>query len=493
MLTRRSHNIIAQARAQGDRLVAQAHQAAALTIREMEAQAREEAMQHRRSAEILEQQSLDQNKLLEERIQRLERRHKAQEEEYEAHLVQLNGREAAARKVREESREVRQQAKEQRQAYTAGVAETAGETTDQVRDRLVEAYVEETRATCADRLRNLESTSSEEFMRQAKRIMGIAMGRYKGQLPGQRLSSSVSLSSADTEKLTADPTTLTTLEELTTVRLILSDSGESLRLESGDGVAKELARRVLSRFLAKDEVKDLGQMISGKSRDLDREILKIGEDAFKLMRLELPHKEIVSLVGRLNYRTSYTQNQRQHAIEASVLAGLMAAELGLDVELARRATLMHDIGKALTHEVEGSHAVIGAEIARERGEGELIGNAIGSHHGDEPANSSYAYLVAASDAMSGARPGARREMVETYVDRIGDLERITAGFHGVTTVHAVQAGRELRVYVDEKQVNDAKASKLSDEIAAKISDELTFPGQILVTVIREFKAVEYAN
>ena len=187
------------------------------------------------------------------------------------------------------------------------------------------------------------------------------------------------------------------------------------------------------------------------------------------------------------------QNQWKHAIEAAFLCGMMADELDLDPKVARRAALMHDIGKALTHELDGSHAVIGADYARRLGETEIVANAIGAHHTDEPFNSPYAYLVAAADAMSGARPGARRQMDESYASRLDDLERITRGFRNITEAFAVQGGREIRIYVQEDRVDDLGAVDLSTAVAKKISQEMRFPGQIRVTVIREFKATEVAG
>ncbi|MCU1280455.1 MAG: metal dependent phosphohydrolase, partial [bacterium] len=189
----------------------------------------------------------------------------------------------------------------------------------------------------------------------------------------------------------------------------------------------------------------------------------------------------------------YTQNQWKHAVEAAFLCGMMASELGLDIKIARRAALMHDIGKALTHAIDGSHAVIGADYARRLGEAELVANAIGAHHADEPCNSVYASLVAAADAMSGARPGARREQTDNYVQKLDDLERIGGGFAGVERAFAVQGGREVRIYVQEGRVSDERAVALSSEIARKISEEMTFPGQIKVTVIRELRAIEVAG
>ena len=190
------------------------------------------------------------------------------------------------------------------------------------------------------------------------------------------------------------------------------------------------------------------------ARELGRELIDLGRRACATLEIARPHPEIVDLVGRLNYRTSFTQNQWKHAVEAAFLCGMMAQEMGLDLKLARRAALMHDIGKALTHEMDGSHAVIGADIARRLGEPEMVANAIGAHHTDEPFNSPYAYLVAAADAMSGARPGARRQMEDNYVAKLEDLERITRSFRGIEEAFAVQGGREVRIYVQEDRVDD---------------------------------------
>jgi ribonuclease Y len=486
-----SRRAIADVRSQATRIMEEARQAAALTVREMEAHAREEALLVRKGSEERERQLQEENALLEERLRKVEARHESREAEAATSAAALEVRVSALDQAQEAARQTKQQAQEKLQAYDLGVAERAGETAQQIRDHLAEAQIEETRAQCADLLRNLESTSSEEFMRRAKRIMGISMGRYGGNFPSERLASSLAIPPEAMAKLGAD--VLASVEAQAGARVTVAENGESLRFEGADGAARELARRVVSRILAEEKVRDLPRLIKAVASDMDREIVETGKSAFTLLGLELADPEIVRLVGRLNFRTSYTQNQWQHAIESSFLAGLMAAELGLDVRLARRGTLLHDIGKALTHEVEGSHAVIGAEYARKYGEDELIANAVGSHHGDEPPRSPYAHLVAAADAMSGARPGARREMVETYVDRISDLERIATHFHGVVQAHAVQAGRELRVHVDEMKVDDARAAQLSEEIAKKISAELTFPGQIRITVIREFKAIEVAS
>ena len=478
-----------EAEAQSERIRAEAAERADLARRQGETRAREDVLQLRDASKELERQSADQNSLLDDRVGRLEARNARREADLAATEAALLEREEGVNALRDAAQESKCEARARRQAFASGLEDLAGETADQTRGRLVEATVEETRAQCADRLRNLESTETERLVREAKRIMGIAIARCGRRTAAERLSSTLSLPRGGVDRLSAH---VDFVERETGVRLAIQAESDQVRLEGGDGTARELCRRVVTRFANEGRVGDPERLLKTISAELEREILDLGREAFELLGLEPAHREILQLVGRLKFRTSYTQNQWRHSIEAAVIAGLMAAELRLDVRMARRAALLHDIGKALTHEVEGSHAVIGADYARRFGEPEVLANAVGSHHGDEPTASPFAHLVAAADAMSGARPGARRELVETYVDRIADLERISTSFPGVLAVHAVQAGREVRVHVDEHRVNDAKAEALSARIAEKISSELTFPGQIRVTVIREFKAVETA-
>jgi len=486
----RSRRTLREAHTHARQLKEEAQEKAEQALKEGGTLAREEALQMRRDSEALERQSLEQNVLLEERIRKLEARNEKQEADLAREETGLEQHQKEVADTRSQAQATKQEARSLRQAFRSKLEERAEKTAKELQEQVTEAMVEETRAQCADRLRNLESTESEELGRQAKRIMGIAMARCGRHTATERLASTLALPEGGIECLKPN---VDFLEQETGVHLALAEAGDSVRLEGGDGTARELARRAVTRFVGKKEVRDPQRLLKSIAADLDREIIDQGRDAFKMLGLKPAHQEIVHLVGRLNYRTSYTQNQWRHSVEAAIIAGLMAAELGLDVRLARRATLLHDIGKALTHVVEGSHAVISADYARRFGEDEVVANAVGSHHGDEPAHSPYAHLVAAADAMSGARPGARREMMETYVDRISDLERIATGFPGVQVVHAVQAGRELRVHVDEHKVDDRRAGKLSEEIAERISNELTFPGQIRVTVIREFRAMETAG
>jgi ribonuclease Y len=376
----------------------------------------------------------------------------------------------------------------------------AGHRAAAVSERIASNMIDDARAEAENTLRTVDAHSGAdpEIAKQAQRIMGIASGRYRKHFLTERSNSNISIANAIADKLSADDARLLhVLEQVSNVKLQLHESGESVRLEGLDGVGREIARRALARLSKRNPPKSLDSDPEGWANkiraNLMREIETLGKRAFKVLQIPRAHPEIVDLVGRLNYRTSYTQNQWLHAVEASFLAGMMASELQLDEALARRATLMHDIGKALTHEIDGSHAVIGADIARRLGEDEVVANAIGAHHGDEPHNSVYAYLVAAADAMSGARPGARRELTELYSMRLNDLERIGQSYRGVDRAFAVHGGRELRVYVRQSSVSDAQAVELSGEIAEQIADEMTFPGQIKVTVIREFEAVATAH
>jgi ribonuclease Y len=371
----------------------------------------------------------------------------------------------------------------------------AGESRLEVKSQLVAEWVEQAHAEAADRLRRIEQgVNDAERGREAKRIMGIAIQRYEGHYLTERLLSNLPLAPGSAPRIFGEKNEhLPFIEEVSNVKLLLADDGQSVRLDGQDSFGREIARRAISRF-AKNGIRgDVKRSVEQIKDELEREVFDLGKRAFKELEIPRSHPDIVRLVGRLNWRTSYTQNQWKHAVEAAFLCGMMASEMGLDVKLARRAALMHDIGKSLTHAIDGSHAVIGADYARRLGEDEVVANAIGAHHLDEPFNSVYATLVAAADAMSGARPGARREQTDNYSQKLEDLERIGGRFQGVDRAFAVQGGRELRVYVKEDRVSDLRAVELSVEIAHRISEEMTFPGQIKVTVIREMRAVEIAG
>jgi len=369
-------------------------------------------------------------------------------------------------------------------------------TAPQMRQALVDVEIEEARALASQVVRNAsDGASASEVARAAKRLMGISAGRMTDHFYSERAQSIIVLpeSRGGRPVITADDLKL--VEGVAGVSLALTEEGDAIRIEGLDGVGREVARRCVARMLRRPGLQ--GDAFAKVAREIttevEREIVDFGHRGFALLRLDRAHSDIVKLVGRLNFRTSYSQNQWEHSVEAGFLCGMLASELGLDVQIARRAALLHDIGKALTHELDGSHAVIGAEYARRLGESELVANAIGAHHTDEPFASCYAHLVAAADAMSGGRPGSRRQNEDNHMAKLAEIERIARSFRGIAEAFAVQGGREVRVYVEEERVSDDGATKLAADIAQVISHDMTFPGQIKVTVIREFIATELAS
>ena len=413
----------------------------------------------------------------------------ARGDELGARDTTLQTKEAEIKAVADEARRV-----DAERAET--LVRIAGIAPDEIKTRLVTEWIDDARAAAADKLRHIDAgVNDPEHGRSAKRIMDIAAQRYEGHYLTERLLTNVPVLPEALPRILGDANAnLLIIEEYSHVKLLPSEAGDAIKLDGQDSFGREIARRAISKF-GKNAPRagEAAKICQTIAEELEREVFELGKKAFKELEIPRAHPDIVKLVGKLNYRTSYTQNQWKHAIEAAFLCGMMADEMGLDVKLARRAALMHDIGKALTHEIDGSHAVIGADIARKLGESEMVANAIGAHHTDEPFNSVYAYLVAAGDAMSGGRPGARRQQDDNYAERLDALQRIAGNFQGVDHVHAVFGGREVRVHVKEDRVSDERAVELSTEIAHRISDELTFPGQIKVTVIREVRAVEIAS
>jgi ribonuclease Y len=484
------------ARSEADRLRAAAAAEAQTLVREAEIAAREDALALRGAAEV-------ELRTREEELARLRAALVAREADAtarERELGELKER-LAAREAPIAGREREAAAHRRAATASAGAVQgelerVAGERAADLSAAIRDGDIERARATAAQLLRQTDaSVGDPEQVRWANRILAIAVGRFSGHYLTERHLSTLPIGEPRQGRPTIAAADLEAISATAGVRLTLSDGQDAVRLEGLDGVGREIARRCVARLLKRpgttgDAVVRVAKEIAG---DVDREVVELGRRAFSVLEIPRAHPDIVKLVGRLNWRTSYTQNQWKHAIESAFLCGMMAEELGLDVKLARRAALMHDIGKALTHELDGSHAVIGADYARRLGEREVVANAIGAHHTDEPFGSAYAYLVAAADAMSGARPGARRQTEDNYVAKIADLERLSRSFAGVAEAFAVQGGREVRVFVKEDRVDDLGAVNLSSQIATRISNEMTFPGQIRVTVIREFKAVETAS
>ena len=496
---RRQREHIAAARARASAIVRGARLEAAAERRAAETAGREEALERRTRADRELTEAAEAMARREERAILQDAQIEVEMSEIETRAEQMDERDRAIQSVRDRAQDLRRDVSERRDAARRLLQERAGESPESVQSTMIAHWVETARAEAAQQLRLIEhDAANPQYDREARRVLEIATSRYQNHFLTERNISNIRVGSEVCDLLVTGGGALhAVLQEVANVQLHINPEGDAVRLEGLDGVGREVARRALQRLTKKSSIQaaqaDPRAWAARVRSNLEREITALGKKAFQVLKIPRAHAEIVDLVGALNYRTSYTQNQWLHAVEASFLAGMMASELDLDIKVARRATLMHDIGKALTHQIDGSHAVIGADIARKLGEDEIVANAIGAHHADEPPHSIYAYLVAAADAMSGARPGARRETTDLFSHRVDDLERIGLGYQGVERAHAVHGGRELRVYVDEGRVSDLDAVALSSEIAEQITEQMTFPGQIKVTIIRAFEATATAN
>jgi ribonuclease Y len=356
---------------------------------------------------------------------------------------------------------------------------------------------DEARHDAAKLIRQIEGEAREEADRRAKKIVAVAIERLAGEYVAERTVSVVALPNDDMKGriIGREGRNIRAIENATGVDLIIDDTPEAVVVSCHNPIRRELARIALERLMADGRIHPgrIEEVVRKAEQELEASIRDAGQRAILELGIHGVHPELVRLVGMLRYRYSYAQNVLMHSIECAFIAGAMAAELGLSVKQARRAGLLHDIGKALTHEVEGSHAIVGGEIARKYGESAKIVNAIAAHHEEVKAETILAPLVDAADAISGARPGARREVLESYAKRLEDLEKISNSFKGVERSFAVQAGREIRVIVDPGSISDDQTLFLARDIARRIEQEMTYPGQIKVTVIRETRSSDTAH
>ncbi len=370
-------------------------------------------------------------------------------------------------------------------------------TKEEAKTLLANEILDETRHDVALQVRNIEQTAKEEATNEAKKIITLAIQRCAADHTSETTVSTVSLPSDDMKAriIGREGRNIRALENATGIEFIIDDTPEVVILSGFDPIRREVARLSLEKLIADGRIHParIEETVEKVRKELDNEIKQAGESAMFEVGIFGLHPELIKLIGRLKYRTSYGQNVYQHSIEVALLAGLMAQELGLDVNFAKRAGLLHDIGKAVDHEQEGTHIRLGADLAKKYKENANIVNAIEAHHGDVEPKTVEAVLVAAADAISGARPGARRETGTNYVKRLEKLEEIASSFNGVEKSYAIQAGREVRVMVKPEQIDDAQALFLAKDIAKKIEAELEYPGQIKVNVIREFRSVEYAK
>jgi ribonuclease Y len=385
----------------------------------------------------------------------------------------------------------------ERKELTKELERVSGLSATRAKQLLLQEVEEDARQEAARRIRQVEEETRREAERRVRNILSVCMQRLAAGHAAETTVSVVQLASDDMKGriIGREGRNIRVLENLTGVDFIIDDTPGAVVLSGFDGVRREIARLTLEKLLQDGRIHParIEEMYYQAKSELEAHIVEAGDEGMFEAGVQGLHPEMVKLLGRLKFRTSYGQNVLAHSIEVSRLAAMMAAELGASAKTARRAALLHDIGKAVTHEVEGPHALVGGELARKYGESEAVAHAMEAHHNEVEPQTIEAVIVQAADALSGARPGARGESLEQYVKRLRDLEEIATRHEGVEKVYAMQAGREIRVMVSPGAVDDDRATVLSFEIAREIEKQLEYPGQIKVTVIRESRAVEYAR
>jgi ribonucrease Y len=498
---KQSIGMLGTAQAQAQALVEDARRQAETARKEAAIEARDEALKLRQSAEgevaKLRQEVEGEVRTRMAEVQRREDRLLAREEGQDSKAAALDQREAGLND-REQAldqgrRELESEAEEQRRRLEQVAAMTSAE----AKAMLVKQIEEDAKRDSMALVRDLEQQAREEADRRARKIVTLAIQRVASEQTSESTVSVLPLPSDDMKGriIGREGRNIRALEHLTGVDVIVDDTPETVVLSSFDGIRREIAKVTLQRLIEDGRIHParIEEMYYQSKAEIDERMREAGEQAvFEANGGEF-HEEIVKLLGRLHYRTSYGQNVLKHTLEVVHLAGIMAAELGANVKVAKRAAMLHDLGKALTHEVEGSHAAISTQYAKRYGESPAVVHAVEAHHYEIQPQTVEAVLLIAADAISGSRPGARGDSLENYVKRLEALEDLAGKHKGVDKVYALQAGREIRVIVRPGEIDDDQAVLLSHEIARDIEDHLEYPGQIKVTVIRESRAVEYAK
>lgn len=430
-------------------------------------------------------------------LQRTERRLLQREESLDKKLDSLEQREEQLSKKQKETEVLEESIKELHDKQLKELETISCLSMEDAKEILLSNAEREARHEAAVMIRDIEAKTKEEADRRARNIVSLAIQRCAADHVAETTVSVVPLPNDEMKGriIGREGRNIRTLETATGVDLIIDDTPEAVILSGFDPVRREVARIALEKLILDGRIHParIEEMVEKARKEVDTQIREAGEQAIFQVGVHGLHHELVKLLGRLKYRTSYGQNVLKHSIEVAHLAGIMAAEIGANIALAKRAGLLHDIGKAIDHEVEGSHTQLGADVAKKYRENNQIVHAIMAHHGDVEPNTVEAILVQAADAISAARPGARRETLENYIKRLEKLEEIANSFEGVDKAFAIQAGREIRIIVKPENVNDADTVIMAKDIVKRIESELDYPGQIKVNVIRETRAVEYAK
>ena len=488
---------LAEAKDLAQRILEEARKEAQVTKEDVLVQGQKELLQEKKEQEREIKERENSLKAKEQKLMAKEERLEAKLEtatQKEASVIELEKR--LARQERElDDRDVTLARREEEHEHR--LEEVAGLTVEEARQRLMQEIESRTRHEAAKMIRSIEMEAKEVGDKKAKEVIALAINRYAGDFVAEQTVTAVTLPSEEMKGriIGREGRNIRALEAATGVDLIIDDTPETVILSAYSPLRREIAKQSLERLITDGRIHParIEDIVAKVEKEMEVKLRQIGEQATFDVGVHGIHPDLVRLLGQLQYRTSYSQNVLQHSIEVAFLCGIMAAELGLDEKRAKRAGLLHDIGKAVDHEIEGPHAVIGADLAKKYSEHREIVNAIAAHHEDQAPETIMAILVQAADALSGARPGARKELLQNYVKRLEDLENIAKDFEGVSKAYAIQAGREIRVMVEPDRVSDDRTYLLCKDIAKQIEDNLTYPGQIKVTVIREKRASEYAK